>query len=63
MIISQLITELQKLQALHGDLQVTISGQDGGDHDVIRDVEPTDDLHYDHNGEVFAKNGPHIHLS
>lgn len=63
MTISSLISELQKLQALHGDLPVTIAAQDGGDHDVVRDVDPTDDLYFDHLSEVFANNGPHIHLS
>jgi hypothetical protein len=67
MTITQLITELQKLQAEHGDLPVTVeysTGSDGGwgdevlIHNANLSIEPYlsgpvgDDL-----------DGPHIHLS
>lgn len=63
MILSQLISELQKLQALHGDLPVTISPNEHGDHDVVEDATLKDDLYFDNQSEVFHHNGPHIHLS
>lgn len=59
MTISQLITELQKLQALHGDLPVTLPEQDGGDHGTFESLELQTETFYD----LGKCSGPHIHLS
>jgi hypothetical protein len=58
--ISQLITELQKLQAEHGDLPVTTSGSTG-DHDETSGAHLDDGTFFD---ETYGRHkGPHIHLS
>lgn len=67
MTISQLITELQKLQALHGDLPVTYDyacGNEGAfsDEVVIHYVTLSDEPYLsDPVGDDMS--GPHIHLS
>lgn len=61
--ISSLITELQKLQALHGDLPVTFPDGEHGDHEVVSRAEKADDRFYASSGDLFWNNGPHIHLS
>lgn len=58
--LSQLITELQKLQSLHGDLPVTVSGSTG-DHDEPSVAALAQGTFFD---EAFGREkGPHIHLS
>jgi hypothetical protein len=56
MTITQLITELQKLQAEHGDLPVTVDH--GRGPDIITSVEPSD-----HDGITVSEEFTHIHLS
>jgi hypothetical protein len=62
MTISQLITELQKLQAEHGDLPVTASWGEHGDHyeisEGVASFEP-----YDKVGSEIGYENAHIHLS
>lgn len=68
MTISTLIAELQKLQALHGDLPVTCSSlearPDGGmgDDVQIREVAVSFE-EYDHLGSEVGYENAHIHLS
>lgn len=60
MTISSLISELQKLQALHGDLPVTVPESQGEDHSVIISPDLMDEFYW-----IFSQRhkGPHIHLS
>lgn len=60
MTITQLITELQKLQALHGDLPVTRRCE-GDDHEEVSTAELSNDSFYTDEYEPTKES--HIHLS
>ncbi len=61
MILSQLISELQKLQALHGDLPVTREDEEG-ERQTIRNLSASDSWFFNWS-KVKREKGPHIHLS
>lgn len=68
MTISTLIAELQKLQALHGDLPVTYAHRDDAcraptEHIKVDDVYFHEDGKYDDGFCGDTLTGPHIHLS
>ncbi len=61
--ISALITELQKLQAQHGDLPVTLPFGEHCDHVEVRTVESSDEDFDPVDLTLLLKNNHHVSLS